>query len=180
MRIGIIGAGSWGTTLANLLAKKGFDISLWVYEKDLVASITEKRENSLYLPGIHLSDRIKPTSSLEEVCDRKELLINATPSQVVRQIMQKIRSYLPPHGMLVNASKGIENTTLLTMSGVIQETLALKNGNRFAVLSGPTFATEVSRETPTAVTLASENREGARELLVYPTDCLSDTTPVPP
>lgn len=163
-RIGVIGGGSWGTTLAHLLAKKGFSVTLWVYEQDLVHSITTTRENPLYLPGVKLSQNIIPTNSLEEVCRDKDFLVSVCPSQVVRQVVEKIVPYLTPRAHLVSATKGIENSTLLTTSKVLQEVLHLPDGKRVAVLSGPSFALEVSREIPTAVTIASENREFAREM----------------
>ncbi|MCK5255948.1 MAG: NAD(P)H-dependent glycerol-3-phosphate dehydrogenase [Deltaproteobacteria bacterium] len=164
IQIGVIGAGSWGTTLANLLAKKGFSIALWVYEDDLIQPIATKRENPLYLPGIKLSEKIIPTGSLKEVCQHKDLLVNVTPSQIVRQMMQNIHSYLSSQVKLVSATKGIENNTLLTMSGVFKEVLPIKDGEQLAVLSGPSFALEVSKETPTAVTIASKNQELAKHL----------------
>ncbi|MCK5423385.1 MAG: NAD(P)H-dependent glycerol-3-phosphate dehydrogenase [Deltaproteobacteria bacterium] len=164
LQIGVIGAGSWGTTLANLLAKKGFNIALWVYEDDLIQPIATKRENPLYLPGIKLSEKIIPTGSLKEVCQHKDLLVNVTPSQIVRQMMQNIHSYLSSQVKLVSATKGIENNTLLTMSGVFKEVLPIKDGEQLAVLSGPSFALEVSKETPTAVTIASKNQELAKHL----------------
>ena len=164
MQIGVIGAGSWGTTLANLLAKKGFNIALWVYEDDLIQLIATKRENPLYLPGVKLSEKIIPTGSLKEVCQHKDLLISVIPSQIVRQMMQDIHPYLPSQVKLVSATKGIENNTLLTMSGVFKEVLPIKDGEQLAVLSGPSFALEVSKETPTAVTIASENQELAKQL----------------
>jgi len=140
LQIGVIGAGSWGTTLANLLAKKGFNIALWVYEDDLIQPIATKRENPLYLPGVKLSEKIIPTGSLKEVCQHKDLLVSVTPSQIVRQIMQNIHSYLSSQVKLVSATKGIENNTLLTMSGVFKEVLHIKDGEQLAVLSGPSFA----------------------------------------
>ena len=164
MQIGVIGAGSWGTTLANLLAKKGFNIALWVYEDDLIQPIATKRENPLYLPGVKLSEKIIPTGSLQEVCQHKDLLINVTPSQTVRRMMQSIHYYLSPRAKLVSATKGIENNTLLTMSGVFKEELPINDGEQLAVLSGPSFALEVSKETPTAVTIASKNQELAKQL----------------
>ena len=164
MRIGVIGAGSWGTTLANLLAKKGFTTALWVYEEELIPSIATKKENHLYLPGIELDGNIVPTGSLQEACHNKDIILNVTPSQIVRQVLQQIRDYLSPQAILISASKGIENTTLLTMSEVIREVLSLHDGSRIAVLSGPSFALEVSREIPTAVTIASENQECAQQL----------------
>jgi len=163
-RIGVVGAGSWGTTLANLLAKKGFNVTLWAFEEDLVQSIATKRENTLYLPGITLSQNIVPTSSLKEACQHKDILISATPSQVARQVMEKYCSFLSPQVKVVSATKGIENKTLLIMSEVLREALSLKDGEQIAVLSGPSFALEVSREMPTAVTIASENRPLAGQL----------------
>jgi len=164
LQIGVIGAGSWGTTLANLLAKKGFNIALWVYEDDLIQPIATKRENPLYLPGVKLSEKIIPTGSLKEVCQHKDLLISVIPSQIVRQMMQDIHPFLPSQVKLVSATKGIENNTLLTMSGVFKEVLPIKEGEQLAVLSGPSFALEVSKETPTAVTIASESQELAKQL----------------
>jgi glycerol-3-phosphate dehydrogenase (NAD(P)+) len=163
-QIGVIGAGSWGTTLANLLAKKGFNLTLWVYEDALIQPIATKRENPLYLPEVNLSQNITPTNSLKEVCEHKDLLISVLPSQVVRQVIKKTCPYLSPQVKLVSATKGIENNTLLTMSKVLREVLTLKNGKRVAILSGPSFAFEVSKEIPTAVTIASESQELAKEV----------------
>lgn len=164
IQIGVIGAGSWGTTLANLLAKKGFEVSLWAYENDLVQAIAVARENPLYLPGVKLSEKISPTNSLKEVCQHKDFLISVSPSQVVRQVIQEIHPYLSPQVKVVSATKGIENNTLFTMSKVLKEALAFNDGERLAVLSGPSFALEVGREVPTAVTIASENQELAGEV----------------
>ena len=164
IQIGVIGAGSWGTTLANLLAKKGFEVSLWAYENDLVQAIATARENPLYLPGVKLSEKIFPTNSLKEVCQHKDFLISVSPSQVVRQVIQEIHPYLSPQVKIVSATKGIENNTLFTMSKVLKEALAFNDGKHLAVLSGPSFALEVSREIPTAVTIASENQELAGEV----------------
>ena len=164
MQIGVIGAGSWGTTLANLLAKKGLNITLWAYEEELITSLAATQENTLYLPGIKLSSTIVPTGSLKDVCQGKDLILIVTPSQVVRHIMQQILPYLSPQQILINASKGIENKTLLTMSEVVREVLLLNDDQRLAVLSGPSFAREVSKEIPTAVTIASKNLDLAQQL----------------
>ena len=164
MHIGVIGAGSWGTTLANLLAGKGFTIALWAYEAELAGSMAVKKENHLYLPGIPLSENIIPTASLEEAAGGKDLLFIVTPSHVVRQTLQNLAAHLSAQTMLASASKGIENTTLLTMTAVISDVLGLKDRQCLAVLSGPTFALEVSKKIPSAVTLASENQPLAREI----------------
>jgi len=164
VQISVIGAGSWGTTLANLLATKGFTVTLWAYEEELIGSIARHKENHLYLPGIALSGKITPTASLREASENKDFLFIATPSQVVRQIAEKMYPHLSSDTMLVSASKGIENNTLLTMTGVLREVLGHRDGQRLAVLSGPTFALEVSRKIPTAVSLASENQLLARKV----------------
>ena len=164
MQIGVIGAGSWGTTLANLLAKKGFEVALWAYENDLVQAIAVARENPLYLPGVKLSEKIFPTNALKDACQHKDFLISVSPSQVVRQVIQEIHPYLSPQVKIVSATKGIENTTLFTMSEVLKEELSFNDGKCLAVLSGPSFALEVSREVPTAVTVASENQALAGEV----------------
>jgi glycerol-3-phosphate dehydrogenase (NAD(P)+) len=164
LQIGVIGAGSWGTTLANLLAKKGLNITLWAYEEELITSLAATQENTLYLPGIKLSSTIVPTGSLKDVCQGKDLILIVTPSQVVRHIMQQILPYLSPQQILINASKGIENKTLLTMSEVVREVLLLNDDQRLAVLSGPSFAREVSKEIPTAVTIASKNLDLGQQL----------------
>jgi glycerol-3-phosphate dehydrogenase (NAD(P)+) len=164
VHIGVIGAGSWGTTLANLLAGKGFTIALWAYEAELAGSMAVKKENHLYLPGIPLSENIIPTASLEEAAGGKDLLFIVTPSHVVRQTLQNLAAHLSAQTMLVSASKGIENTTLLTMTAVISDALGLKDRQRLAALSGPTFALEVSKKIPSAVTLASGNQPLAREI----------------
>ncbi len=164
LKIGIIGGGGWGTTLANLLAKRGFSVTHWVYEADLVSAISTQRENLLYLPGVKLSERILPTHSLEEACCGKDLLISASPSHVVRQIFEKAAPLLTPSLNVVSATKGIENHTFLTMSRVLKEVLHRSDSKHIAVLSGPSFAHEVSRELPTAVTIASDNLTLAQEL----------------
>ncbi len=164
MRIGVIGAGSWGTTLANLLAGKGFGVALWAYEAELVSAMAVKRENDLYLPGIPLSQNIIPTASLAEAAGNRDILFLVTPSHAIRQTVREIAAHSPARAMLVIASKGIENRTLLTMSAVVRDELALADGQRLAVLSGPTFALEVSRKIPSAVTLASENQPLARDI----------------
>jgi len=164
VRIGVIGAGSWGTTLANLLAGKGFGVALWAYEAELVSAMAVKRENDLYLPGIPLSQNIIPTASLAEAAGNRDILFLVTPSHAIRQTVREIAAHSPARAMLVIASKGIENRTLLTMSAVVRDELALADGQRLAVLSGPTFALEVSRKIPSAVTLASENQPLARDI----------------
>jgi len=170
MQIGVIGAGSWGTSLANLLAKKGYQVTLWAYEPDLVQRIREQRVNDLYLPEVVLSDNLQATGELPAAVTGKQLVLLVPPSQVLRGVFQQLVNHLDPGTLLVSASKGIENSTLQTMSEVIAE-LSPRDAGRTAYLSGPSFAKEVSRELPTAVTVAAESAEVATRVQeVFSTD----------
>ncbi len=163
MRIPVIGGGSWGTTLASLLAKKGHDVTLWVREPELLEEIQTKHENTWYLPGFPLEPSLKASSLLEEVLEGGECFLLGVPSQHMRSMLEFARPYLPKKPVLVCASKGIEVSTLSTMSMVVEEALSgLKP--QFCMLSGPTFAKEVIRELPTAIVLASEEKKLGREL----------------
>jgi glycerol-3-phosphate dehydrogenase (NAD(P)+) len=151
--IAVIGAGSWGTTLAHLLSGKGFDIALWVYEKDLSEEMSQTRINRVYLPGIELPDNIRITSSLEQALGKTRYIINAVPAQYTRSIFREVLPHLVEEAIIVSVSKGIERGTLLTVSSILKEL----SQQQIAVLSGPSFAKEVMRKLPTAVTLAIEN-----------------------
>jgi glycerol-3-phosphate dehydrogenase (NAD(P)+) len=164
MEIGVIGAGSWGTTLADLLAKKGFAVTLWAYEKDLVERMGRSRENDLYLPGVALSENLSFTSDLTEAVAAKNVLVLVPPSQIMRQVMSRAVPHIAPETVVVSASKGIENETLQTMSEVLNDLLAPDLNRRLAFLSGPSFAREVAAGMPTAVVAASADSEIARKV----------------
>lgn len=155
-RIGVIGAGSWGTTLADLLAKKGHEVTLWAYEAELVEEMSRQGTNSLFLPGIRLSPRLGFTGSLGEAVAGKDLLLFVVPSQVVRTVLAAVIPHIPAEAVIVSASKGIELNTLATISQVYAELLPPPLYRNFAVLSGPSFAREVALEMPTAVVAAAE------------------------
>ncbi|MCP4746304.1 MAG: NAD(P)-dependent glycerol-3-phosphate dehydrogenase [Desulfobacteraceae bacterium] len=163
-KIGVIGAGSWGTALANLLAVKGFPVELWVYEEDVCLQIKDNRENEVFLPGIKLSENLSPDNDLYSVSRNKDLLLLAVPSHFMRDVSMKINSCLKEGTIIVSASKGIENKTHLTMSGVLKETLSSVSEDRIAVLYGPSFAREVAQGLPTVVTAASADLENARRV----------------
>ena len=163
MVIGVVGGGSWGTALAQLLAQKGHRVKLWILEPHLVEEIREKRENSLFLPGVSLSSRIYPTNSLEEVLEGSELLVNVVPTQYIRSVWGVVASKVPSVP-LVSASKGIEVSTLKTPDAIFEDILGKGGLERWACLSGPSFAREVARGLPTAVTLACRDQSLAREL----------------
>lgn len=170
--IGVIGAGSWGTTLADLLAKKGHDVILWAYEADLVKEMETTRVNSTFLPDITLSPRLRFTNSLQEAVSGKELVLFVSPTQVVRGVVKGALPFLAEHTLLVNAAKGVELGTLMTISQICAELLPPRLFANFCVLSGPSFAREVALEMPTAVVAASPVIEVARRVQeVFSTPC---------
>ena len=151
--ISIIGAGSWGTTLAVLIAENGYDVTLWVREKGNLDSITKERENKQYLPGIKIPNNVSISNSISEVASNADLLINAVPAQFTREVSKKYSKYVNCD-VIVNTAKGIETGTYKRMSEVLREEL----GNiSIVTLSGPNHAEEVSRKMPTATVIASED-----------------------
>jgi glycerol-3-phosphate dehydrogenase (NAD(P)+) len=160
--IGVIGAGSWGTTLADLLARKGYAVTLWAYEPELVSEMAETGINSLFLPGISLSSRLTFTGSLREAVSDKALLLFVVPSQVVRVVIRNALPHLPADAVIVSASKGIELDTLMTVSQIYEELIPPALFARFSVLSGPSFAREVAQGMPTAVVAAAAEVDVAR------------------
>lgn len=152
--ISVIGAGSWGTTLACLLSLKGYDVTLWVHEKTLAEEMYEKRVNSTYLPDIRIPDDVKITDDIEHAVKKARYVLNAVPAQYTRSVFQDAFSHMGGDVIVISASKGIERGSLLTVSFVLKE---LSN-HPVSVLSGPSFAKEVISKLPTAVTLASEDK----------------------
>ncbi|MBI5047761.1 MAG: NAD(P)H-dependent glycerol-3-phosphate dehydrogenase [Deltaproteobacteria bacterium] len=161
-KICVLGAGSWGTTLANILAEKGFDISLWIREEELYHIVLKTRENTFFLPGIKLAQNITPVNSIEEAVKGRVVIVCVIPSHGVRDVFQKAIPFLPKDAIVVSASKGIEQKTLLTVSQILKQTLPKAMHKNLSVLSGPTFAKEVSRKLPTAICVAS-NKKAAGE-----------------
>jgi glycerol-3-phosphate dehydrogenase (NAD(P)+) len=151
--IAVIGAGSWGTTLASLLAEKDYDVSLWAFERELAEEIAVSRTNRVYLPGFSLPDGIKATHVLGDAISRARYVVNVVPTQFTRAVFSEAAGHLREDAVIVSASKGIEQRTLLTVSSVLGEISA----REIAVLSGPSFAREVMDKLPTAVTLATRN-----------------------
>lgn len=160
----VIGAGSWGTTLANLLANKGFPVTLWCYEKDLAERMRKSAVNDLYLPGFQLAENLNYTSCLKTAVSGKDLLLFVTPSQVTRQVLEQALPDINRDALLVSASKGIENDSLMLLSQVFEEILPQEMHARLGFLSGPSFAKEVSQGMPTAVVAAAREMETARQI----------------
>lgn len=158
MRCAVVGAGAWGTALADLLARNGHQVTLWAYERDVVQAINEKRENVRFLAGHQLTSSLTAVGDLQKAVDGAELVTLATPSQVLRSIVRSARGSLRSKAPIVVASKGLERETLLLMTEVAQE--EIPEGTVVA-LSGPSFAVEVVRCQPTAVVVASEQPDAA-------------------
>ena len=151
--ITVVGAGSWGTTLACLLAEKGYDVSLWAFEKEIVERIQNTGMNSVYLPDVQLPANLKVTYDMEEAVGKSRYILNVVPTQFTRAVFEAAVRYIPEDAVIISASKGIEQGTLLTVSSILKAI----TGHQIAVLSGPSFAKEVVRRLPTAVTLATED-----------------------
>ena len=162
--IGVIGAGSWGTALAGLLASNGHPVDLWVYEEDVCEQIKTGKENTTFLPGVRLEDRIRPSCDLQEVVRGKEVLVIVVPSHVFRGVAQLMEPHIDPGSVIVAATKGIENDTLSLVSDVLEQVFPDQLHSRLCYLSGPSFAKEVARELPTAVTVASHALDAGRRV----------------
>jgi glycerol-3-phosphate dehydrogenase (NAD(P)+) len=159
-KVSVIGAGSWGTSLANLLAVKGFKVKLWCYEEEIFDSIVSDRENKVYLPEIRLSKNVIPNTDLENVLSGANLVILVVPSHVMRETVEKIKPHVTEEMIFISASKGIENNTYKTMTQVVEEILELPV-SKCGVLSGPSFARELGELKPTVVTVASKDIDTA-------------------
>jgi glycerol-3-phosphate dehydrogenase (NAD(P)+) len=161
MKIGVVGAGSWGTALANLLGQKGFRVDLWAFEKEVKQQIRDKRENEAFLPGVRLSENIVPSNNLGRVATDKDFVITVVPSHLVRSVAGEMAPHVSPDTVVVSASKGIENKTHRTMTQVLTEMVPTLAPENVTVLSGPSFAREVVVNVPTAVTVAGRDPEVA-------------------
>jgi len=163
LKVTVIGAGSWGTTLACLLAENVEEVRLWGRNKDLMTLISTRRENPRYLPGHPLPPNIKAFYLLEEALSSCDLVVSVIPSHAVRSVFTSIGDSLP-QVPVVSATKGIEIDTLKTVSAIMVDIFGSSILNRYACLSGPSFAKEVAKKIPTAITLASRNESLAKDL----------------
>lgn len=159
-KITVLGAGSWGTTLANHLARAGHPVTLWMIEKELPAIIRETGENKTFLPEIKLSDNIRPTNDLAEAVKGATLIVSVIPSHGVRSVFKDASAYLAGDVVIASATKGIENETTLSPSGILSE-FGLNNT---VVLSGPTFAREAAAGLPCAIVAASRDARASRSV----------------
>jgi glycerol-3-phosphate dehydrogenase (NAD(P)+) len=164
MKISVLGAGGWGTTLAILLHYNGHDVTLWEFYKSYAKELLKKRVNSRYLPKVSIPDEIKISNNLQESVDNKNLIVLAVPSQFLRDVVKKFDFSDIRNSILVSVSKGIEKGTLMTMNQMLVDVHPSLDKEQFGTLSGPSHAEEVSRRIPTAVTAASENSATSKSI----------------
>lgn len=162
--IAILGAGSWGTALAILLHRNLHQISLWGRLEDGVMELARDRVNKRFLPGIVVPADIRVTADLEQALAGAEIVVLSVPSQALRSVLKQSESLIDPSAILVNTAKGMELGTGYRLSQVVADQWGAETMDRFAVLSGPSHAEEVGQGLPTAVVVASKNREVANRV----------------
>ena len=158
MRCTVVGAGAWGTAIANLLSENGHQVVLWAYEPDVAESVNASHENRRFLAGVPLHAALRATSDLEQACAAAELVVFAPPSHVLRHVAQQSARWIPEAATLVVATKGIERERLALMTDVVAEEVP---GRAIVALSGPSFAAEVANHLPTAIVAASTDPAAA-------------------
>jgi len=159
-RVAVVGGGAWGTTLADLLARKGEDVTLWAREPEVVAGIDRDHVNAVFLPGAPLSPAIRATNEIATAVRDAEVLVSAAPSHAVRPVMSAAAKAVAGRPLIVSVSKGLEPEQLQPLSCVLAELFGAAAA--IAVLSGPSFAEEVYRRQPTAVVAAARDEAVAR------------------
>lgn len=163
-KVAVVGGGSWGTALAHTLGDKGFSVDFWVRRRELAQAIQAERENSTYLPGISLSENIHPSTDLEAVVRRKEVIFLVVPSGAVKETARKMAPYIEKDVILVNAAKGLGGEDFSLLSRVIARETSLDYENSIACLSGPNHAEEIIVGVPSATVVASLNLKTAEKV----------------
>ena len=158
MNCAVIGAGAWGTALANVLAANGHSVVLWAREPDVVEAVNGSRENPRFLPGVCISDGVRATGTIDDALGDAEIVTYVAPSHALRDVAASGAAFTRPDAVLVVASKGIERGSLAIMSDVVAEVMP---GRPVVALSGPSFAAEVANGQPTAVVAASRDAGAA-------------------
>lgn len=164
MKISVLGAGGWGTTLAVLLHYNGHNVTLWEYDKTYAKVLEKNRENKNFLPGINIPNEIRITHDLDEAAHQQNMIVLAVPSQFLRGVIDEIIPSSLRNSIIVSVAKGIENKSLLTMTQMLKQLIPSIDLNQVGVISGPSHAEEVSRRIPTAVVAASMNVETTKSI----------------
>lgn len=160
-KVSVIGAGSWGTALAILLEKNGHQVTLWSHREEEAKELAKSREHKSKLPGVEIPEGIEIIGNLESALREKDVIVFAVPSVAVRSTAKKVAPYVKEGQLIVNVAKGIEETTLMTLTDIIEEEIPGANG---CVLSGPSHAEEVSRGLPTTCVVGAKDKETAEFL----------------
>ena len=163
-RVSVIGAGSWGTAIAFVLAENGHDCLLWARREEQSAEINNEHKNNAYLPDVALPANLKASSNLEEAVSHGDIIVIAVPTKAIRGICSKINGMATEQKLIVHVSKGIEPDSLKRISEMIAEEIDVSNRRAIVALSGPSHAEEVVRRHPTTVTAASTDFEAAEEV----------------
>ena len=158
-KVCVLGAGSWGSALALILAKKGYEVIMWTLSKEQADKINKTKENIFYLPGILLPNNISVTTNIEEAVKDSKIIVLAVPSQAIRSVSSQIKSFIKDEQILVDVAKGLEKGSGLRLSEVCKQELP---NNPYVVLSGPSHAEEVAKDIPTTVVVASKDLEVAQ------------------
>jgi glycerol-3-phosphate dehydrogenase (NAD(P)+) len=168
-RVAVLGAGSWGTTFAKILADAGNSVGLWARRPELAREIMQSRRNSDYLPGINLPRTLGSSTRLDEVLRDAEHVYLSVPSQSLRENLRIVRDLIPPDAIVVSLMKGVERGTLARMSEVILAELDI-DPSRVAVVSGPNLALEIAKEQPTAAVVSSASLATASDVAMTATN----------
>ncbi len=163
-RVAVLGAGSWGTALADLLARNGHEVRLWTWSSAMADELRHEGSNERFLPGVLLSSSLTVADDISAVLDGVDFVLSVSPSHRVRSVAEEAAPFLPTKAVVVSASKGFELDTGLRMTQVLGEVLGPNVEAGSVVLSGPSFATELAHHLPTAVTLASTSSTNAKSV----------------
>jgi glycerol-3-phosphate dehydrogenase (NAD(P)+) len=160
----VIGAGAWGTALANHTATYGKETVIWAFEKEVVESINSRHENSVYLKNVALDRNLKATGDISQACGGSDAIIFAVPSHVMDGVVRQMVPHIRENAVVISVTKGIESEKLRLPSQIFEELLPEKISKRLVCFSGPSFAAEVVKGLPTAITAASSDPEAARDV----------------
>ncbi|HBB29316.1 MAG TPA: glycerol-3-phosphate dehydrogenase, partial [Clostridiales bacterium] len=158
-KIGVLGAGSWGTALSKVLCENGHEVKVWLRDEAQCNDIRTTKINNKYLPNVILPDNLHFTTNIEEALGNSEIILNAIPTQKIREVFEMIPKNLVTNKIIINCSKGIELKTHYLISDIIKEESI---NSEYVILSGPSHAEEVALQLPTAITAASDNEEAAK------------------
>ncbi|MEO6418974.1 MAG: NAD(P)H-dependent glycerol-3-phosphate dehydrogenase [Polyangiaceae bacterium] len=164
-KVAVLGAGSWGTALAKVLAEKGDEVVLWARREDLATQINDTRINEHYLPGARLPNTLRATHDLKSALEGAGMVVFVSPSHATREVAKLAAPFIPPGVSIVSATKGIENESLMFMDEVLADELGPDAASRLTFLSGPSFAKELAAHLPTAVVIAARDAKRCDDVM---------------